>query len=161
MDKPLILHVEFVIFKENRIQLYRYHGFGMDGPIIRHLMMNGTKFFDEIATFLKASLITDPSRVATDEEIEEVWSLYGELYRLFDYSFSFTCNIRHRKLPLVLKERLEFVCQKWLATGLSFTTEVHSFLDHVIDHIQEIKCYTTMGEDHIERAHQRRHRIES
>ena len=33
------------------------------------------------------------------------------------------------------------------------------FLDHVIDQIQEIKCYTTIVEDRIERAHQRRHKI--
>ena len=61
-----------MIFKENHIKLSHYHGFFMDGPAIRRLMMNGPKVFAEIATFLKASLGTDPSCVATDDKIEEV-----------------------------------------------------------------------------------------
>ena len=35
------------------------------------------------------------------------------------------------------------------------------FLDRVIYQIQKIKGYTTMGENHIERAYQRRHQITS
>ena len=89
MDKPLRVHAELMIFKENHIQLSHYHGFAMEVPVTRRLMMNGPKVLPEIATFLKASVGTDPSCVATDDSIEEVCSLYGEFYLLLGYLFSF------------------------------------------------------------------------
>ena len=128
-------------------------------------MLNGPKSFAEIATFLKASLVTDPSSVDNDEDIEEVCILYRYFYLLLDSSFSFIYNIKNRKATIgevhVLKERLKLVRQKWLTIGLSFTPKVDLFLDCVIDQIHEIKGCTTLGEDRIEIAHQRRHQIAS
>ena len=72
MDKPLRVHVELVSFKENHIQLSHYHGCVIEVPTVICLMMNGPKVLTEIVTFLKASLGTEPSRVATDDKIEEV-----------------------------------------------------------------------------------------
>ena len=95
MDKPLIVHAELVIFNENPIQFSHYHGFVMEVTFVRHLIMNGEKVFSEIATFMKASLGTDSSRVATDDNIEEVCSLYEELYLLLDSLFSFIYNINN------------------------------------------------------------------
>ena len=64
-----------------------YHGCEMEGPTIRRIMMNGPKVFAQIATFLKASLGTEPSRVFTDEDIEKVRSSYGGFYLLLNSSF--------------------------------------------------------------------------
>ena len=90
-------------------------------------------------------------------------SLYGELYILLDSPFSFIYNINNQKATigevLVLKDGVELVCHKWLTLGLSFTPKIHLFLDRVIFQIQEIKGYIIMGKEHIERAHQRRHRM--
>ena len=116
-----------------------YHGCEMEGPTIRRIMMNGPKVFAQIATFLKASLGTDPSCVTTDDKIEEVLSLYGWFFFLLDSSFPFIYNIKNQKATIGevrdLKVRVELVCQKWLTTGLSFTPKVHLFLDHVIYHM--------------------------
>ena len=88
-----------------------YHGCEMEGPTIRRIMMNGPKVFAQIATFLKASLGTDPSCVTIDDKIEEVLTLYGLLYLLLDSSFSFIYNIKNQKATIGevcdLKERFE------------------------------------------------------
>ena len=121
--------------------------------------MNGPKVFAEIATFLKASLDTDPSDVATGDNIEEVYSSYGDLYLLLNYLFSFTYNINNQKYTIgevrVLKEGLELFHQKWLIIGASLYPQCSIF---------SISCniiegYNTMVKDFIERAYQRRHRI--
>ena len=101
MDKPLRVHAELVIFKENHIKLSQYHGCVMEGSTIRRLMMNGPKVFAKIAKILKASLGTDPSCVATDDNIEEFCSSYGQLYLLLDTLFSFIYNIKNRKATIV------------------------------------------------------------
>ena len=62
----------------------------MEVPTIRRKIMNVPKVFAKIATFLKVSLGMDTSREATDDYIEEVCSLYVELYLLLDYLFYFT-----------------------------------------------------------------------
>ena len=85
MDKPLRMHVELVILKENNIQLSHYRGYVMESPNIRRLMMNGPKVFAKIATFMKASLVTDPYCVDTDDKIEEFCSSYGEFYLILDF----------------------------------------------------------------------------
>ena len=56
---------------------------------------------------------------------------------------------------------LELVHHKLLTIVLSFTPKLHFFLYHAIYQTQEIKGYTTMVKDRIERAHQRRHQIAS
>ena len=85
-------------------------------------MMKGPKVFTKITTYLKTSLGTDPFRVATEDDIEEVCILYGELYILLYYSFSFIYNIKNRIASIgevcVLKKRLESVRLKWLTIGL-------------------------------------------
>ena len=137
MDKPLRVHVELVVFKEKHVQLYHYHGCVMEGPVIRLLMMNAPKVFSEIETFLKLSLLTDPSHVATDDEIEEVCSPYGELYFLLHSLFYFIYNINNQESTIgevrVLKGRLDLVFHKWLTIGLSFTPKVQLLLYHLID----------------------------
>ena len=129
MYKPLGVHAELVVFKVNRIQLSHYHGCMMEAPAIRRLIMNRPKVFAEIVTFMRASLGTDPSCVATDYDIEEVCSSYVEFYLLLDSLFSFIYNINNQKSTIgevhVLKERLELVHQKWLTMGLSFNLKVY------------------------------------
>ena len=87
--------------------------------------------FAETETFLKASLGTDHSHIATGDNIEEVCSSYGEFYLLLDSLFSFIYNINNQKSTIgevhVLKERLELVHQKWLTMGLSFKLKVYFF----------------------------------
>ena len=80
-----------------------YHGCEMEGPTIRRIMMNGPKVFAQIATFLKASLGTDPSCVATDDNIEEFCSSYGQLYLLLDTLFSFITSITQEKIAHLFK----------------------------------------------------------
>ena len=45
--------------------------------------------FAETETFLKASLGTDPSNVANDDNNDELCSSYGELYLPLDSLYSF------------------------------------------------------------------------